>query len=82
MKIGVGSRNIELNEELLRRLSIISESEYMQEQLDEVIEKIVYVYQEGLVDREYISAKEGMTMISLIFDVKRDYKFLSQLKIE
>ena len=80
--VGVGTHTIELSDDIMKQLRLLKDCSYMQEQLDEMVAKIVEVYQEGISDREYISSDECMKMISLIYDVKRDYKFLCSLNIK
>ena len=80
--IGVGAYKIGLNEEILKKLLILSECEYMQELLEELCRKIVDDYNDSEEILDRANPKQSMEAISLIYDIKADYKFLSSLKIE
>ena len=80
--IGVGAYKIGLNEEILKKLLILSECEYMQELLEELCMKIVDDYNESEAMTTKANPGQSMNAISLIYDIKADYKFLASLKIE
>ena len=80
--IGVGAYKIGLNEEILKKLLILSECEYMQELLEELCMKIVDDYNESEAMTTKANPEQSMNAISLIYDIKADYKFLASLKIE
>ena len=80
--IGVGAYKIGLNEEILKKLLILSECEHMQELLEELCMKIVDDYNESEARTTTANPGQSMNAISLIYDIKADYKFLASLKIE
>ena len=79
--IGVGAYKIGLNEEILKRLLILSECEYMIEQLEDLCSKIVNVYNENEGRQGVFNNENSMEAISLIYDIKADYKFLTSMKV-
>ena len=54
----------------------------MQEQIDEVIGKIINIYQESSFEGDFLKSDEAMQILSLLHDIKLDYKFLTSLDIE
>ena len=80
--IGVGAYKIGLNEEILKKLLILSECEHMQELLEELCMKIVDDYNESEAATTRANPGQSMNAISLSYDIKADYKFLASLKIE
>ncbi len=84
--VGVGKFRIGLNEEILKRLLILSECDYMQASLEELTGKIVDIYNEndttGGVPKGCLTPEICMDLISLIYDIKNDYKFLCSLNVE
>ena len=81
-KVGICGHTIELNEGILHKLCLLSESEYMAQGLDKVIEFIIEIYKISCFENIIVNEEEAMTMLALISDVKKDYAFLSSLKIE
>ena len=81
-KVGVAGHVIELNQEILHKLCLLQECDYMAEELDKVIGFIVEQYQESTVGRANVNAEEAMRMVALLTDMKRDYAFLSSIKVE
>ena len=82
MTIGVGKYSIGLNENIMQRLQLLSECGYMIEQLDMVVGVIVDIFQESDFEGQFLSAEQSMKIISLINDVKKDYKFLTTLDVK
>ena len=82
MTIGVGKYSIGLNESIMQRLQLLSECGYMIEQLDMVVGVIVDIFQESDFEGQFLSAEQSMKIISLINDVKKDYKFLTTLDVK
>ena len=82
MTIGVGKYSIGLNESIMQRLQLLSECGYMIEQLDMVVGAIVDIFQESDFEGQFLSAEQSMKIISLINDVKKDYKFLTTLDVK
>ena len=81
-KVGVGGHTIELSESILHRLDMLKDCGYMKDEIDKVISFIIEMYQ-GIADfGENVSAEDGMAMITLLNEVKKDYAFLSTLKVE
>lgn len=81
MKIGVGAYTIGLNEDIMQRLSNMSECEYMIEDLEKIISKIIDLWQGIYEFGELISAEESMMMINTLHEAKKDYRFLTSLEI-
>lgn len=79
VSIGVGQYKIELNEEILKRMLLLSQCDYMSECLENIEGQIVSIWQES--EEQYINAKEWMNIISLLHDIRNDYKFVTSLKI-
>ena len=81
MKIGVGAYTIGLNDEIMQKLSNMSECEYMIEDLEKIISKIIDLWQGIYEFGELISAEESMRMINTLHEAKKDYAFLTSLNI-
>ena len=77
--IGVGQYKIELNEEILKRMLLLCQCDYMSECLENIEGQIVSIWQES--EEQYINAKDWMNIISLLHDIRNDYKFVTSLKI-
>lgn len=82
MNIGIGRYKLEMTEETLLRLKMLEECSYMEEDLQRVIDKIIELYEGEYNFGEIISAEESMKMIVTLYEAKKDYQFLTQLKIE
>ena len=61
---------------------MLEECSYMEEDLQRVIDKIIELYEGEYNFGEIISAEESMNMIVTLYEAKKDYQFLTQLKIE
>lgn len=82
IKVGVGNYSIILNEDIMHRLDILKDCQYMKDDLNKVIDTIIELYNEmeGIADLNDI--KKCMQMISTLHEAQKDYAFLSSLIIE
>ena len=81
-KVVVGIHTIELSESILHRLSLLKDCGYMMDEMDKAISFIIEIYQGNMDYGENISAEDAMAMIIVLNEVKKDYAFLSTLKVE
>lgn len=81
-KISVGAYTIELSEEILNRLFMLKQCDYMPQELDEMADGTIEMYNDGVAGcTKAMSAEDAMSRISLLRDAKNDYQFLCSLPI-
>ena len=81
LTVGTGNFSMVIDEDVLSKMMLLKECSYMQEQIDEVIGKIINIYQESSFEGDFLKSDEAMKILSLLHDIKRDYKFLTSVDI-
>lgn len=81
LTVGTGNFSMVIDEDVLAKMMLLKECSYMQEQIDEVIGKIIHIYQESSFEGDFLKSDEAMKILSLLHDIKRDYKFLTSIDI-
>lgn len=82
MTITVSGYSIELDESILAKLMLLTECSYMREDLERIISKFIELYQGEYDFGDIIPAEECMRYISTLHEVKKDYHFLTGLKVK
>lgn len=81
LTVGTGNFSMVIDEDVLAKMKLLTECDYMQEQIDEVIGKVIHIYQESAFEGDFLKPDEAMKILSLLHDIKLDYKFLTTLDI-
>lgn len=81
MKVGIGQYNIVLTEEILARLQVLAECDYMADDLEKVVSKVIELYQGTYEFGDIISAEDSMRIISTLHEAKKDYRFITSLVV-
>ena len=82
MKVEIGQYNIVLTEEILARLQVLAECDYMAEDLEKVVSKVIELYQGAYDFGDIISAEDSMHIISTLHEAKKDYRFITSLNVK
>lgn len=80
-KVGVGNYTIGLSEDILKRMLMLSECTYMEEDLNRIIERIIELYEGDFDFGDIIPAEDAMRMIATLHEVRKDYRFLTSLSV-
>ena len=82
MKVGMGDCSIILNEDILTRLQQVCNCDYMHDNIGEIINALIDVFNGYEVYGDILPADKCMIMISTLRDIQKDYDFLCTLDIE
>ena len=83
IKVSVGRMSIVLNEDILKRIKLLQECYYMQDELNRINKKIIDLYNDNLAGcGGDISPEEAMQMVSILKDAMEDYAFLTGLDVK
>lgn len=81
MKISIGAFSIVLDEATLERLTMFKECDYMSGEMMKIIGMVIELWQENFRDNELMPADKGMSFISILNEVSKDYQFLTALRV-
>lgn len=81
-KVSVGEYSMVLTEDILAKMVLLKECEYMVEDLEKIIKRFIELFQGQFDFGDILPADECMRFISTLHEAKKDYTFLSGLEVE
>lgn len=77
----IGKYEMSVTEDVLRHLELICDSDYMEGYLDEIITRIVDIYEGQDSPGDILTADEAMHIISTLHAARKDYRLLCSMDV-
>ncbi|MBQ6227709.1 MAG: hypothetical protein IJK08_03980 [Prevotella sp.] len=77
----MGRYEMSVTEDVLQRLELLCDSDYMEGYLDEIITRIVDIYEGQDTPGDILTSDDAMHIISTLHAARKDYRFLCSMNV-
>ena len=77
----MGKYEMSVTEDVLQHLELICDSDYMEGYLDEIITRIVDIYEGQDTPGDILTSEDAMHIISTLHAARKDYRFLCSMDV-